>query len=33
MGEDYLKYYDPGFHPWDDDNRHLLENWQVPNAV
>jgi len=33
MRSDYLKYFDPDFHPWDDDNRHLLENWQVPNAA
>ena len=33
MRRDYLKYYDPGFHPWDDDNRHLLENWQAPNTA
>lgn len=28
MRADYLKYYDPSFHPWDDDNRDLLDNWQ-----
>ena len=28
MRADYLQYYDPSFHPWDDDNRDLLENWQ-----
>ena len=30
---DYLTYFDPNFHPWDDDNRHLLESWQVPQSV
>jgi predicted metal-dependent hydrolase len=30
---DYLTYFDPDFHPWDDDNRHLLESWQAPQAV
>ena len=30
---DYLKYFDPDFHPWDDDNRYLLESWQAPKAA
>lgn len=30
---DYLAYFDPDFHPWDDDNRHLLESWQTPQAA
>jgi len=29
FGPDYLRYFDENFHPWDDDNRHLLENWQA----
>lgn len=29
LGPDYLRYFDENFHPWDDDNRHLLENWQA----
>ena len=33
MSSDYLMYFDPDFHPWDDDNRHLLEKWQMPNAA
>jgi len=33
MRSDYLMYFDPDFHPWDDDNRHLLEKWQMPNAA
>jgi uncharacterized protein len=24
----YLQYYKPGFHPWDLDNRDLLERWK-----
>lgn len=28
MRSDYLDYYDPAFHPWDDDNRELLATWQ-----
>jgi predicted metal-dependent hydrolase len=24
---DYLKYLKPGFHPWDIDDRHLIEKW------
>lgn len=28
MRSDYLQYYDPAFHPWDDDNRDLLADWQ-----
>ena len=24
----YLKYFKKDFHPWQEDNRHLLENWQ-----
>jgi uncharacterized protein len=24
----YLAYYRPGFHPWDHDNRELLEAWK-----
>lgn len=23
----YIDYYRPGFHPWDHDNRELLEQW------
>jgi uncharacterized protein len=30
---DYLTYFDPDFHPWDDDNRHLLERWEAAQAV
>jgi predicted metal-dependent hydrolase len=30
---DYLMYFDADFHPWDDDNRHLLESWQAPEAA
>lgn len=25
----YLEYYRPGFHPWDLDNRDLLERWKA----
>lgn len=25
----YLDYYRPGFHPWDHDNRDLLEAWKA----
>jgi predicted metal-dependent hydrolase len=24
----YLAYYRPSFHPWQHDNRHLLEAWK-----
>ncbi|MEH6552370.1 MAG: metal-dependent hydrolase [Pseudomonadales bacterium] len=33
MRRDYLMYFDPDFHPWDDDNRHLLESWQAPQTT
>ena len=33
FGRDYLKYFDPDFHPWDDDNRHLLESWQASGTA
>ncbi|MBL8470770.1 MAG: metal-dependent hydrolase [Rhodocyclaceae bacterium] len=25
----YLSYYSPSFHPWNHDNRHLIEAWKV----
>jgi len=28
MLPDYLTYLKPGFHPWDQDNRELLAQWQ-----
>jgi hypothetical protein len=28
LGRAYLDYYRPGFHPWDLDNRDLLERWK-----
>ncbi len=33
MRADYLKYFTPDFHPWDDDNRHLLESWHAPKTA
>ncbi len=33
MRSDYLMYFDPDFHPWDEDNRDLLESWQPPQLV
>ena len=33
MRRDYLTYFDPDFHPWDDDNRQLLESWQTSQAA
>jgi len=33
MRSDYLKYFDPNFHPWNNDNRHLLENWKQTALV
>jgi predicted metal-dependent hydrolase len=24
----YWDWFRPGFHPWDHDNRHLLETWR-----
>lgn len=32
MRRDYLKYFNPNFHPWDDDNRQLLEKWQAATS-
>ncbi len=28
----YVEYYRPGFHPWDLDNRDLLERWKQAEA-
>jgi predicted metal-dependent hydrolase len=28
----YFQYYRPGFHPWDHDNRDLLEGWKTMGA-
>jgi predicted metal-dependent hydrolase len=25
--KDYIDYYRPSFHPWDHDNRELLQEW------
>jgi predicted metal-dependent hydrolase len=25
----YLRFFKPSFHPWEEDNRNLLEGWQV----
>ena len=33
LRSDYLSYFDPYFHPWDDDNRDLLARWQPPKAA
>lgn len=33
MRSDYLMYFDSDFHPWDDDNRDLLERWQPPETA
>jgi predicted metal-dependent hydrolase len=30
---DFTLYFDPDFHPWDDDNSELLENWRVSQGV
>lgn len=24
---DYVKYYAKGFHPWDDDNSDIIQQW------
>jgi uncharacterized protein len=32
MRKDFMMYFDADFHPWDDDNRELLENWQASLA-
>lgn len=29
MIPDYLTYLKPGFHPWQDDNSYLLEQWRA----
>lgn len=26
---DYLSYFRPGFHPWDDENSYLIEQWRA----
>jgi predicted metal-dependent hydrolase len=33
LRSDYLMYFDPDFHPWDEDNRDLLESWQPPELA
>lgn len=33
LARGYLDYYRPGFHPWDFDNRDLLEKWKREFAV
>jgi predicted metal-dependent hydrolase len=25
----YIAWYRPGFHPWDNDNRHVLADWRA----
>jgi predicted metal-dependent hydrolase len=30
---DWLTYFKPGFHPWDQDNIHLLEEWMHEYAT
>ena len=27
----YLAYYSPGFHPWNDDNKAIINDWIVKN--
>lgn len=27
MAREYVKYLQPDFHPWDEDDRHLVEKW------
>ncbi len=29
LAREYFSYYRPGFHPWDLDNRNLLDAWKV----
>ena len=29
----YISWYRPGFHPWDHDNRALIERWKQDFAV
>ena len=29
---DYLQYLRPGFHPWDEDDRYLIEAWVAAHA-
>ncbi len=29
----YLQYFKPGFHPWDLDNRDLLDDWKTEYAT
>ena len=24
-----LEYFEPNFHPWDDDNSHLIREWRA----
>lgn len=30
---DFLSYFEPDFHPWDSDNRHLLQHWQAQHGT
>lgn len=32
MGRDYLDYYKKDFHPWQHDNRDLINNWKTQFA-
>jgi len=29
---DFIRYFKPGFHPWDKDNKHLIEEWYAENS-
>lgn len=32
MIPEFLAYFKPGFHPWDQDNKHLIDEWYKTNA-
>jgi len=29
---EFIRYFKPGFHPWDNDNKHLIEEWYAENS-
>lgn len=32
ISKDYLDYYRPGFHPWQHDNQHFIDQWKSQNT-
>ncbi|PCK07161.1 MAG: hypothetical protein COA42_15720 [Alteromonadaceae bacterium] len=29
---EFVRYFKPGFHPWDNDNKYLIEEWYAKNS-